>query len=128
MPCGCKENPKYDMEFIGWKDGRLIKGAPKLPKGTIQKNFLPEASLPHWRLIEPVPEVKKVPKAKKKESVFAEDDETPEESKLETKPYKCSICGNTFKTERGFENHKKNKHPAHYPELAGEEKDEKPEE
>ena len=82
MPCGCEEK-KYDMEFIGWKDGRLIKGAPKIPKGTIRANFLEYASLPHWRLIEPVPEVKKVPKAKKEESVFEErkDSEEKEDKK-----------------------------------------------
>ncbi len=78
MTCGC-ESPKYAMEFIGWKDGVLIRGAPKLAKGTIQKNFLEYANLPHWRLIEPVPEVKKVPKAKKEESVYEEVDETKDE-------------------------------------------------
>ncbi len=77
MPCGCT-NPKYPMRFIGWKDGALIKGAPKLPQGTIRENFLPEASLPHWVLVEPLPAVKKVPEPTLEDSVFEEIEEAVE--------------------------------------------------
>ena len=82
MPCGCV-NPKYAMRFVGWKDGKLIKGAPSLPQGTIQENFIEESTLPHWVLVEPLPETKKVPEAKVEESVYEEvkeeEAETPEE-------------------------------------------------
>jgi len=80
MPCGC-ENPKYEMEFVGWKDGTLIKGAPKIPQGMIRKNFIEYASLPYWQLIGPPPEVKKAPKATREESVYAGDDQEDEEDK-----------------------------------------------
>ena len=69
MPCGCVKE-KFDMRFIGWKDGRLIKGAPSLPQGTIQANFIEEASLPHWVLVEPLPAIKKVSRDKLEDSVY----------------------------------------------------------
>jgi len=74
MPCGCVKE-KYAMLFVGWKDGKLIKGAPKIPKGTIQKNFIEEASLPHWVLVEPLPAIKKVPEPTSEESVYEEVEE-----------------------------------------------------
>jgi len=83
MPCGCEENPKYDMRFVGWKDGALIKGAPSLPQGWIQKNFIEEATLPHWELVEPFPETKKAPSSDSEESVY-EEAEIPEEVVEET--------------------------------------------
>ena len=71
MPCGCV-NPKYATKFVGWKDGALIKGAPSLPQGWIQENFIEEASLPHWELVEPLPAIKKVPEPTLEESVYEE--------------------------------------------------------
>lgn len=82
MPCGC-ETPKYAMRFVGWKDGKLIKGAPSLPQGWIQENFIEEATLPHWELVEPAPETKKAPSSDSEDSVYVED-ETPEEVVEET--------------------------------------------
>ena len=77
MPCGCV-NEKFPMRFVGWKDGNLIKGAPSLPQGTIQENFLEYASLPYWVLVGPLPAIKKVSEPTLEESVYEEDKE-PEE-------------------------------------------------
>ena len=80
MPCGC-EDLKYNMKFIGWKDGVLIRGAPSLPQGTIRENFLEYADLPHWELVDPIPEIKKVPQSE--ESVYDEVEEVKTEVEVE---------------------------------------------
>jgi len=74
MPCGCVKE-KFAMKFVGWKDGVLIKGAPSLPQGWIQENFIEESTLPHWVLVEPLPETKKVPEPTSEESAFEEKEE-----------------------------------------------------
>lgn len=82
MPCGCV-NEKFAMLFVGWKDGKLIKGAPSLPQGWIQENFIEEATLPHWELVEPVPETKKAPSSISEESVYEEVKEIKDEDIVE---------------------------------------------
>jgi hypothetical protein len=67
------------MRFVGWKDGKLIKGAPSLPQGWTQENFIEEASLPHWELVEPIPETKKAPSSTSEESVHEEIEEIKDE-------------------------------------------------
>ncbi len=91
MPCGCA-NPKYSMRFVGWKDGKLIKGAPSLPQGWIQENFIEEATLPHWELVKPVPATKKVPEPTSEESVYEEVIELPPTKEVTT------ISGADFET------------------------------
>lgn len=86
MPCkGCVEK-KYDMRFVGWKDGKLIKTAPSgLKQGQIQKNFLHMADQPYWELADKVPDLV-IPEGKYEDSVFIEEIFVPEDEPVDEAP------------------------------------------
>lgn len=73
MVCGCKECMKFDMKFVGWKDGNLVRTAPSgISQGTIKLLSEEHAELPYWELVEERITLK-VPTATSKDSIFETD-------------------------------------------------------
>ena len=79
----------FKMKFIGWKDGKLMSGAPgNYVKDKVYQMRFRHSRFPWWELIEPPPELK-VPDADEEDSVYDEvvfipgDEASTEESKGE---------------------------------------------